>query len=286
MPELSSIIKPQWIFLLIGVFFIPFSLFVKDKIAPYSIQEQLGTHKNLAVSISLTGYLIGIVFILLGSYLGPSKGLKQDIINFIGYGLMGVLLLNAARFINNKLLFRKFYSVDEIVRDKNAGAGAVEFGSYIASALIVAGSIYGEGGSILSVLVFFSMGQLVLLAATIVYNLITPFDIHHEIEKDNAAAGIAFAGILAGTGVILLKGIAGNFIDWKTSLIDFGISVAISLAIFPLVRLLLDKIMLPKIDLNSSIAKDQNIAVALLEMSASISIAIIIYFMLDFSVRS
>lgn len=270
-------------FIIMGLIFIPLSMLVKGFLVPYNIKEQLTQHRNLAVAISNTGYLFGVVIVLFGAYLGPAKGFQEDLINFALYGSLGIILLNVARIANDKILFRKFISSDEIVRDKNIGAGAVEAGSYIASAMIVAGSIYGEGGGAYSAVAFFVMGQLVLLLASVIYNAITPFDIHHEIEQDNAAAGVAFSGTLIGTGVILLKGIAGNFTTWQTALTDFGLSVAISLVAFPLMRFILDKILLAGVNFNEAIEKDKNIAVAFIEMSLAVSVSVFIYFMLNFT---
>jgi len=282
---IDTVLWREMVFVFSAVAFLPFSLFVKSRLISYDIQAQLGKPGNIPVAVSISGYLLGVVIILFGAYLGPSKGFQQDLFNFLAYGFLGVFLLNLARFINYKVLFRKYYTVDEMIRDKNVGAGAVEAGSYIASALVVAGSIYGEGGGIVSTLVFFLLGQIVLLLATYVYDFFTPYDLQKEIESDNAAAGIAFSGILIGTGVILLKGIAGNFTNWQTSLVDFSISVVVSLAVFPAFRLILDKVLIPRVGLNRAIQTDRNVAVGLLEMSSTISVSVMIYFMLHFSVR-
>ena len=47
------------------------------------------------------------------------------------------------------------------------------------------------------------LGQLALIAFAWIYNRITPFDIHDEIEKDNEAAGVSFGGALTAVGIVI-----------------------------------------------------------------------------------
>jgi uncharacterized membrane protein YjfL (UPF0719 family) len=269
------------VFLLLSVVLFTIATYVKDFLTPYKIQEQLGKN-NLAVSVSMTGYLLAVVIVILGAFLGPAKNFIDDIGKFIGYAVLGILLLNISRFINDKFLLRKFCNVKELIDEQNVGAGAVEFGAYIASGLVVAGSIHGEGGGVHTALAFFVLSQVALIVFTFLYDLITPFDVHDEIEKGNVAAGVAFGGTLAALGVILLKGTVGDFIGWRYNLINFALSAGSSLIFLPLVRMLLDKILLPNLDLNHAISRDRNVAVGCLEMTVAVSFAVILYFSIDF----
>ena len=269
------------IFLGLSVVLFFVSKVVKDYLTPYDINPEL-RKSNVAVSVSLMGYLLATVIVLLGAFLGPSKGLLEDTYVFVGYSLLGIALLNIARFINDKLLLRKFCNIKEIVDDQNSGAGAVEFGSYIASGLVVAGSIHGEGGGIHTALVFFGLSQIVLILFAFLYDFITPFDVHAEIERDNVAAGVAFGGTLVALGIILFKGTVGDFISWQYNLINFAVSAGTSFVILPVIRFALDKVMLPKTDLNLAISQDRNLAIGLLEMTTAVSFAVILFFTVDF----
>ena len=134
-------------------------------------------------------------------------------------------------------------------------------------------------------LAFFILSQGALIAFAFLYDLITPFDVHNEIENDNIAAGIAFGGTLVALGIILLKGTVGDFISWQYNLTNFLVSVVSSLIFFPIIRLLLDKLLIPKIDLNHAIAQNKNVAIGILEMTVAISFAAIIYFSIDFDLH-
>lgn len=278
MSELSSqlISGSSFLLLFVVVFFV--SKFVNDFLVPYSIDEQLTTHDNPALAISLSGYLLATIIIYIGALLGPSEGLVKDLMNVAIYSGIGIVLLNVSRFINDKILLKRFSNTKEIVEDRNIGVGAVQFGSYVASGLIIAGSIYGEGGGIITSLVFFLLSQVVLLIFSKVYNLITPFDLYKELEEDNGAAGIAFGGTLVALGIILLASIAGAFVSWKDSLLSFGITATIGLIALPIFRIFFDKLILSKSDLNHEIANDRNIGAGLLEMTIAIGLSAILFF--------
>ncbi len=189
-------------------------------------------------------------------------------------------LLNLARVINDKITLYKFCNVKEIIEDRNAGTGAVQCGAYIASGLIVAGAIHGEGGGIITALVFFFLGQIALILFTFIYNVITPFDIHDEIEKDNVASGVAFGGTMIAMGIILMNGSKGDFISWQHNISKFAIYTLAGFIVLPIARYFLDKMVLAGSDLNHEIAKDRNLGAGLLEMTVAISFAALFFFLI------
>jgi uncharacterized membrane protein YjfL (UPF0719 family) len=268
-------------FLALSIILFWISKAVKDFLTPYSINAEL-RKSNMAVAVSLTGYLFATIIVLLGALLGPSKHFLHDIYSFVGYALLGIVLLNISRIINDKIILSKFCNIEELIRDQNVGTAAVEFGSYIAAGLVVAGSIHGTGGGIHTALAFFVMGQISLVLFAKLYNVITPFDIHKEIESDNVAVGVAFGGTLVALGIILFGGSVGNFISWQYNIINFAISAGTSFIFLPVIRIIVDKVLLPKTNLNKAISEDRNIAIGLLEMSVVISFAVILFFAIDF----
>lgn len=246
---------------------------------PFNTDEEL-KKSNLSFSVALSGYLLGIVLILIAAFMGPSKGFVTDLSSFTQYSLLGIVLLNVSRWVSDKLILDRFDDIKEIIEDKNVGTGAVHFGSHIASALIVAGAIHGEGGGIISAITFFALGQIALILFTKLYDVITPYDIHAEIESDNAAVGIAFGGNLIALGIILINGMAGNFINWQHDLISFGINALVAFAYLPLVRIIIGKLIIPGVKLNESLQNDRDVAVGFIEMVMAVSFALILAFML------
>ena len=123
-----------------------------------------------------------------------------------------------------------------------------------------------------------------MILFSFVYDWITPFDLHHEIEQDNVAAGVAFGGTYIALGIILFNGLLGDFTGWADSLASFGINAVVAFVFLPLVRLTLDKVLLTRIDLNQAISQDRNIAVSVVEMVFAVSFALILFSTVDFDI--
>ena len=208
-------------YVVLGAVILMIAKFVNDLLTPYSLDEELTVRDNPAIGLSLSGYYAGVMIV----FLGASTGTEGDLLNLdrllpelgvvAAYALGGILLLNLGRKLLDKLVLRQFSIYKELVQDRNVGTGAVLCGAYIATALILAGGIYGEippesafagawTGPITAVC-YFLAGQVTLILFSIFYQWITRYDIHAEIEKDNPAAGVAFGGNMVALGILLLK---------------------------------------------------------------------------------
>ncbi len=256
------------------------SNFVYEKMAGYSVKDEISKNDNTAVAVSLAGYLLAVSIIFMGCVLGPSTTLLADLTLVTEYCIVGVLLLYISHVINDKVILYQFKNRKELVEDRNVGTGAVEAGSYVASGLIVAGSVHGQGGGIETALAFFVLGQICLVLFAKVYNLITPFDVHEEIEKDNFSAGVAFSGTLIAVGIILSKSAGGDFISWEANLTKFGIDALIAFILLPIFRIAIDKLVVRGEDLNEEISRDQNLGAGFLEFGATVGFASVLFFVI------
>lgn len=220
----------------------------------FHFKDELVEQDNAALAVAFSGYGLGLILAIGGVMAGPSHGLVIDLIDIGMYGLLSIVLMNLARLINDRLILHAFSTVDEIIRDQNVGTGAVLGASYVATGLVINGAVSGVLGGIVETLVFWLLGQLALVLAGLVYERIIGFDLHDEIEKDNVAAGIAFAGALVGVGIIVRHAAAGDFISWDVNLQEFALEVILSLVLLPIVRFLADVVLLPGQKLTDEIA--------------------------------
>ncbi len=245
----------------------------------FKLNVELVEKDNAALAIAMAGYYFGLVLAIGGTLVGPSVSLIDDLIDVGIYGLLSIILVNLSWYVCDKLILFKFKISDELIRDHNQGTGVVSAGVSIASGFIIFGSAQGQGGSIWTVIAFWAMGQVILILAGLVYNLITPYDIHKEIEKDNVAAGVSFAGALVAIGAIVGLAAESNFESWAESLPDYLGYAVLGLVLLPLVRLLTDKVLLPTVKLSHEIASQEkpNVGAAYIEASSYIAGAFIIY---------
>ncbi|MCD6506356.1 DUF350 domain-containing protein, partial [Candidatus Poribacteria bacterium] len=170
--------------------------------------------------------------------------------------------------INDYLILYRFRNTKEIISDQNAGTGAVVAGGYIATGLIVRASIAGEGGGWLSVLIFFLLGQAMLVLAGLWYQLITPYDVHEVIgERNNTAAGVAFGGFLFAVGYLVHQGMLGDFTGWSSDLAIFLLYVVCSFILLWIIRLITDLVFLPRARMSEEIADKANVAASFIAVS-------------------
>ena len=223
----------------------------------FVLRTELVEKDNLAVALAVAGYYLGLVIVLGGVVSGPASfNVLDDVIGLVIFGLLGIVLLNLSAWINDKVVFSKFDNEKEIVEDRNAGMGAVEGGNYVAVGLITAGAMSGEGG-VLPGLVFWVLGLVALIVAGLLYDKITSYELHEQIEKDNVAVGVAFAGVLVGFGNIIRLAGDGDFVSWNESLTEFGYYTVVGLILLPFVRIFADKVLLPGASLSDELVQDR-----------------------------
>jgi uncharacterized membrane protein YjfL (UPF0719 family) len=265
---------------LIAVFIIfYFGKFIFDKLHPkFKLKEELVEKDNLALALAVTGYYLGLIFVIGGTLIGPSSGLIADLSDIFFYGIIGIILLNLSNVLNDKIILYKFNNDKEIVDDQNSGTGIIIAANYFANGLILFGAISGEGGDIVTAVVFWICGQVALIIAAFLYNLITPFDVHEHIEKDNVAVGVAMAGLILALGNIISTAISGDFISWQENLSRFIGFVIVGLILLPVMRLISDKILLPGRKLTNELVNQEkpNIGAGILEAFSYVAASIVL----------
>ncbi len=274
-------------YVFLGVVTLIVAKIIKDFLTPYKIDVELTAKDNSALGLTLTGYFAAVIIIFLGASVGldPEEPLSaSELAIELGivllYALGGIVALNLGRVIVDKLVLTRFSTVKEIIQDRNVGTAAVEAGCFVATGLIVAGSINGDGGGPLSALAFFGLGQVVLIIFSKFYQLITKYDVHAEIEKDNVAAGVALGSSMVAIGVVLLGATRGDFIGWTENLARFGYFAVLGLVLLLILRKVTDFLLLPGTTIAHEIATDRNINAAWIEGIVSIGMATIILFMI------
>ncbi len=262
-----------------------------------NVKDELVKKDNLAFSLAHVGYFVGLLLAIGSAIIGPSEGLLIDIKVIAIYGVLAIILLNLSVKITDKIILNKFSVKKEIIEDQNAGTGVIEGAASVASGLIILGAVSGEGGGFLSgtfsgisaqndvllsgiitAIVFWLVGQTALVITSKVYNLITPYNVHEHIEKDNVAVGIGYAGALIAVANLIRFGISGDFVSWTDSFANAGIEIVVGLILLPVMRFLTDKILLPGEKLTDEIVNQErpNIGAAIIEAFAYIGGSVLI----------
>ena len=271
---LSSLVYLAVCFAIFVVGHLVFILFRRG----YNIKGELVEKDNAAFALVLCGYYLGLTFSIGGVIAGPSAGMEEDLIDILVYGPLAILLLNLSALINDRFILSEFDIRKEILQDQNCGTGVVEFAVFVATGLNIFGALYGQGGSIFTGIIFWALGQAVLVLVGKYYNLITKYNIHEQIEKDNVAVGIGFAGALIAIGNLLRAASAEHFISWGENLTTFFLFMVVGLILLPCTRTLTDRILLPSRSLANELVDQEkpNQGAAFLEASSYIGASFLI----------
>ena len=212
------------------------------------LKEELFDKGNVALAVSTAGYLFGIVIALGGVLAGPSAGWQADLTATALYGLMTIVMMLVASWLCEKVLLSRFDNTKEVVEDQNLGTAFVEAGVHIANGLILL-AIQQGAGPWWAGLVFWALAQAVLLVLGRLYEMATPHSIHDELERDNAAVGLALAGALVGMGNIISIAVAGALAGWREGLTTFAADAAFGLVILLVIRRLSCALLAPGVSL-------------------------------------
>lgn len=268
-----------------GVALVVVAKIVRDIVTPYKIDAQLTKEDNPALGLAVTGYFLAVIVVFLGASVGQVFATAPPFVEAMAqlgvdilYALAGIVALNLSRLIADRLLLYKFSLRKEIIDDRNVGAGAVEAGALIASALVVAGAIHGEGGP-LTALAFYGLGQVVLVVFGLIYQWVTRYDIHKEIEADNAPAGVAMGLNLVAIGTVMLKACAGDFEGWGPNLARFGLYAVAGFVVLAILRKIVDWILLPGATIRDEIVNDKSMNAAFIEGAMASGVAAMIFFL-------
>ena len=275
------------VYVALGILVILIAKIAHDIITKYQIDEQITQLKNNAVALRTSGYLMAVMIVFLGAVhepqwaaqtgLGFDREFATQILWTFLYSMAGIAALNAVHIVTDKIVLHEFKVEHEIIEKQNVGVAAVEFGTSIASALVISASISGFGGP-LHALAFFALGQATLILFTIFYQFTTPFNIHDELEQSNTAIGIAMGGNLIAIGLIIYKATFGDFFGWTASLASFALYAVTGFVMLYVLRIAVDRLMLPNTKTSQALATDRNTGIAFVESTVVISLSLILLF--------
>ncbi len=271
------------IYLAVSCIMLFLSKFMFDKFSLFKPEKEVKDGNYTAI-IAFCGYMIGMAFILVGAFVGPgAKSFRLDLIMYMAYAIVGIILMTLSGFVTRKIMLNRFDNAKELLQDKNIGTAAVYFGFYVAHGLIIAACVNGEVGGILSSVFYYILSVCFMFIFLRIYDWLTPYSIHDELENDNYAVGIALAGNIIAIGIILMKATLGDVAGWKSSLITYFIDLSAILLMLPTVRFILGNFIVKVIDINKEIKKN-NVAAGLIEFTCITCFALLVFFMVDFTV--
>lgn len=260
------------IYVALAIVFLFISKKIADVITKFNDDEEIGKNANLAVALRRFGIFVGIC-IALRAIISETTA-YMDVAFFCIYGLIVTLIFFIAHFINDYIIIRGV-SNNNLIKAGNIPTGLIEAGAFIATGILVNGAFSGGEGGIISAVVFFFLGQVVMILAIFIHQKIYAFDVVACVKENNASAGVTVAGLLIAYSIILRSSIAGDFIGWTKSLIAFFVSAVAGMVCLIIFERIAGMIFLPNTSIRENIHAG-NTAAMILVQSITIALSLII----------
>jgi len=186
--------------------FIIHAMFKKNYVSVNEIEKE----GNIAVAIRNGAIYLGIAIAMIGVISTPLTQLID--------GLTAMIFVLIAVNISDNVVFSKVNNSIEIGKN-NMSLALAEGGLFIGTGIIAMASFSGEGPYVSSI-VFFLLGQIVLVLSTIIVEQMYK-GIKDKIIDGNLSAGILLGSVIIGLSFVLSSAVAGDFHGWKEDIISF-----------------------------------------------------------------
>jgi len=224
--------------------------------------------------VSLAGYMMGQGLVLVGvttcfdDNLGDHTGL------LFAWTAIGCVLMIFSQILNDKLIIMQLDNAAALVEDDNIAVALMEAGQYIATGLVIQATVSGGGGDfsegLVTTIIFWALSQVLLLLFTVVYRKITVFDDLEQLKAANPAAGLGGAMTL----VALAFGMAQPIRQYGSIAVFVPVSLA-GFGLLVVLRLAIDKLILPGDKLDQEIVRDKNWGATVIEGAVACAVGLI-----------
>jgi uncharacterized membrane protein YjfL (UPF0719 family) len=234
---------------------------------------------NNAIALRRSGAQLGLAIAMMGVLSsGSAENLVDDILLTLLYGALATFFMVSSLMITDHFVVPGINN-HQALKDKNMAVGTVEFGILIATGIIAYSSIYGESGGWLSSLIYFVVGQLLLiiLVRTFEHLAHRKFEILNALYQGNTASGIYIGGKTIAYALILKSAIM-NHTTMSTpleTLSSFALLAVIGMLLLYLAELIVDWVIITSTNVQT-ILKDNQVSPALQLSATKIGLALIL----------
>ncbi len=202
-------------------------------------------HGNIARSMLQVGQVLGVFLVASSAVKGGVRfaGILPDVGRVALSGALALALMMLTGHLGVRALLRSRLPA-ELARG-NVAAGVAAGAHYVAVAVITARAV--SGGSLRDYglsLTFFAIGQLTLIVFITLFRALTTYDDAEQIDGENMAAALSYAGVSIAVGVIIARALEGDFTGWADSLLGYGGVLLFLLVLYPVRQILVQVVLL------------------------------------------
>jgi len=247
-----------------------------------AMTETLIDRDNKAAAVALSGFLLGVIQVIIPILSAPSHTFWSDVKGVAAYGIGGIIAMTVAGLIFEQYSRMTGAPLREQIAQGNLAAGIIDGAIHFASGQIVAGALTGDSGTLLPTFVFWAAGVAALIFFTHIFRHVTAYHDAELIKQGNVAAALGCAGLIVAIGMMVGYAVSGNFTGYGDSFRSFGLMLLVVLILYPVRQIIVQMLLLGggfsfrNGRLDHEIAKDQNVGAGLLEAIGYLATALVV----------
>lgn len=260
--------------------------FVTGVVANVDSAEELATRDNYAFGIAMAAGIVALALMLTGAVSGEvSDTYLGEIVSVLAYGILGVILIKVGRLIQDKFVLTGI-EIQEQIKSGNLAAALVDAANTLATGLVLrAVMLWVESDTLnglVVVLAAFVITQL-LMALVSKYRVLVYARRHDGeslqsvLEAGKVALAIRFLGHIFGVALAITA--ASGVVAYQTenlvmALVTWTLVALVFAILVSLIAGIARKVVLFGVDVVEEVDNQNNVGVAAVEASISISIGL------------
>lgn len=207
------------------------------------------------------------------------EDLGRDVLWAAAFGALGLALVALVGRLSVQLLMRSALPA-EITRG-NVAAGVAAGSQYVAVGIVTSHAVAGSKLRDLGLsLLFFVIAIATLWLFVTLFRALTTYDDAEQIQGENLAAALSYAGLSIAVAIIVGVALDGDFVSWEVSLKGYGAILLLSLALYPVRQLFVQSLLLGAPfalrggRLDAAVGTDRNEGLGALEAATYIATAL------------
>jgi uncharacterized membrane protein YjfL (UPF0719 family) len=256
--------------------------FVQRLVSPRHTLKTDSRGANVAYLIVQAGHAAAVLLLVPGIVQEAltHESLGASALWAAAFLVAGVALIQLAGEIGIRLLLRS--SLREELETGNVAAGVSAAANYVAVGILAAPAIAGSDLQGLGLsFVFFGLAVATQAAYVALFRSLTVYDDSEQIQGENLAAALSYAGVSVAVAIVLARALTGDdFTGWRPALLGYAGVAASALALYPVRQLVVQGLVLGRAPtlrggvLDHAIGVERNAGMATLEALAYVATAI------------
>jgi uncharacterized membrane protein YjfL (UPF0719 family) len=262
--------------------------FVSGLSAKVNTADELAKEDNFAFGVSLAGSLAALGIVLTGAITGENaNSFTMEIIGMSAYGVYGLILIKVGRIIHDRVAL---HHIDKtaLIKEQNLTIGLVDAAGAIATAIIIRAVLLWVDGLDINTFIAITSGFIVAQTMLVLVTRLRERQyaknnqndcLQEALSKGQLALALRYSGQMISTALAVTA--ASHFLTYSPdTLVEnllgwlvFGIVMTILVALLTSIA---KRIVLIGINLVEEVDQQHNVGVASIEMTISISIALIL----------